>query len=160
MIALYPKPCALLACNKIGHLAGGKTDPIVPHKSLSYVSDTAFEHQCFRPAFTNQLSLYTRVPDFERDVFIVSFRQACVFDAGSCLIGTRLKRVEINRVLLLVLGVELPQLHEDRAARFRLRNMVCANRVTDIGTRRIVTMLVLENTFEDNEFLAAAMRVL
>ena len=160
MIALNPKPRALLASSKSGHLAGGKTDPIVPRESLSFVDDTAFKHECFGPTVTNQFGLDAHIPDFKRDVLIISFRQACVLDAGSTLVGTDIKRVEINRVLFLVIGVELPQLHEDRAARFRARNMVCTNRIADICARRIVAMLVLKNAFQDDEFLTTTMGVL
>ena len=55
--------------------------------------------------------------------------------------------------------IELPQLHEERTARFRARRVRGGRWIANVRAGGIVAMLVLEYTFEHEEFLPALMRV-
>src|SRR5262249_56871655 len=46
-------------------------------------------------------------------------------------------------------GIELKELHEDRAARLRTRRMARGRWVADVAARRIVTALVLKDSLEN-----------
>src|SRR6516165_3518320 len=58
-----------------------------------------------------------------------------------------------------IIRSELPEAHEDGAAYLGRRHMRSARRIANIGTDRIVAMLVLKDAFEDEELLAAAVHV-
>ena len=55
--------------------------------------------------------------------------------------------------------VELPELHEHRAARLRAGRMRGLWRVADIGSGRKIAVLVLKHAIEHKKFLTAAMHM-
>src|SRR5262249_53136677 len=55
--------------------------------------------------------------------------------------------------------IELPELHENRAAGCGSGRVLRLRRIADVAARREIAMLVLKDAFEDEEFLAAGMDV-
>ena len=66
----------------------------------------------------------------------------------------------VDDFLFRVGFVELVQFHEDCAAIFRMRCVFRANRIADISSSRVITMLVRKDSIEDEELFAATMSML
>src|SRR5262245_50953003 len=81
------------------------------------------------------------------------------FDARPVVHRSEGKFACVNADLLSIRHVELPKLNEDNAARPRTRRVRCGRWIANIGPGRKIPVLILENPFEHQEFLATTVDV-
>src|SRR3546814_3250298 len=88
------------------------------------------------------------------DLLVRAIMQNRARDARLGGIGRKGDTSKVERELGPVLRIELPQLDEDRASLVRPGNVPGADRIADISLRRIIAMLVLEDSLEHDELIA------
>src|SRR5204862_4594694 len=127
--------------------AGGKPQPRLSLEALAAFLEAAVENEKLDAARRIERDARIRRPALEAHVL--------------ARIGVKPHRLEsgLDTHARTVGRVELPKLHEDDAARFGARRVARGGRVAHVRSRRVITVLVLEYAFENQELLAATVRM-
>src|SRR5262249_7464619 len=146
MSGLDPQPRAR------GTRDGGKTgaswqsQPGVLRKGLASFLKTPGKNESFKTARNVEHNAGVRAPRLDTHVFPAIVEQR---DEAYTLPSRRCHGVDPRRIdgdVRAVGGIELKELHEDRAARLRTRRMARGRRIANVTARRIIAALVLKDS--------------
>src|SRR5215831_2324871 len=139
--------------------ASWQSQPGVLSKGLASFLKTPRKDESFKTARNVEHNAGVRAPRLDAHVFpaVVEQRdEAYTLPSRRCH-GLRPPRIDGD--VRAVGGIELKELHEDRAARLRTRCMARGRRIADVAPRGIIAALVLKDSLEDEEFFTARMGV-
>src|SRR5262245_16984753 len=139
--------------------ASWQSQPGVLGKGLASFLKTSLKHESFKTAGNVEHNVGVRAPLLDAHVFPTVVEKG---DEPHTLSSRRchgLGPPGIDVDVRAVGGIELKELHEDRATRLRTRRMARGRRIADVAPRGIIAALVLKDSLEDEEFFTARMGV-
>lgn len=126
---------------------------------LAAFFEVAIKYQKFAAVRKIERNRSVRGPALHPHLLAAVIEQQSDFNTRPTL-GIRVREcLSIEAHWCSVLQIELPQLDEEQAARRGAWGVARGGRITDIGTGRIIAMLVLKHAVEHNKLLTAAMRM-
>src|SRR5262245_18963207 len=123
------------------------------------VAEAALKHENLKPPVRMKLDRGARGPLLEANVLTGIFEERHQPHAIAFLDLDQRRLVGIDPDMPAVGEVELPELHEHRAAALRAGRVTGLRRVADIGPCRKIAMLVLKHALEHKKFLTAIMHM-
>ena len=160
MAALNPAGRTPLGCKAIP-ITGWISDPGAGAVSAAFVPQIAGQHEHLLAAGSVYLDeIGSRLESFHRHPLspvgcTVQYKPCMTFDIA--LLPVPLGRVDHNP--LSIRGYHLTELNEDRAAQRRSWRVSAAGWIADVGTGRVVTVLVGKYAVKHNELFAEFMLV-
>ena len=127
----------------------------VTPESLASFAKAALEHENFKTAVRLELDRTIRGPLLQPDFLMRIFEQRNVLHAATFLGVNHCHLAGIQPHTFAIGGVELPELDEHHAARFRAGGVMGLRWIADVRSSRIIAMLILKHALEHEEFLAA-----
>jgi len=131
----------------------------VPSERLASFCKTSFKHESFKAARNVKQNAGAFAPVLQAHVFPTVVKKGDELHTLSARRGHGVDEPRIDVDVQAVGGIELKELHEDRAAGLRTRRVARGRRIADVAARRIVTTLVLKDSIENEELFAARMSV-
>lgn len=159
MAALDPDPRAVGANFDLDPSADRNTKSGLCAQLIATFFETSIKNENLYTAFIIGLDLGAGVPALDPDILAIVLIEWDNGNAGTFRVGKRVRLVEPDAHVIAVIGIKLPEFHEDHATAVRPRRMARFRWVADIGTGWKVTVLVLKDPLEDNELLAAGVDV-
>jgi len=126
-------------------------------EDIAAVGEFAVQNKQLNAGRRFKSDLSARLPAFDRHHFMLVLVERHDFHACPRRVALIRALGSVDAHLRAIGRIELPQLHENRAARLRARRVRGGRRIAHVGTGRIVAMLVLEHAFEHEELFATRM---
>src|SRR5436190_24384542 len=146
MSSLDPQTCACSAGDGGQTGAFRQSQPGVLCERLASFFKTSLKHENFKTARNVEQNARVCVPFLEAHVFPTIVKKG---DEPHSLSPHRCHGVDEPRIdvdVRAVGGIELKELHEDRAASLRTGRMARGRRIADVAAGRIVAALVLKDS--------------
>src|SRR5258708_7750453 len=159
MAGLDPDPAAARAGSRPQRRGSREPEPRLRLEILPALTEPAFQDQKLEATWRLQNDLGIARPAFQADVFARVLEQRHHPYSRALGSGAVRQAGRVEAHMGAIVGIELPQLDEDRTACLRPRPMRGGWRIADIRAGRKVAVLVLEHAVEHEELFAAAMRV-